>query len=282
MAFNLADILSGLNPNIDADVLKAVRWFTRGNRDIVKALGKPSAVEKSAAKRLKEIKSEDVLKQDISNLFADTRAKAAEAMAAAPAMQSGFLGALSGAASGLGDLAGGDSRVAQLIASGAESAAAPVTEAATGLRALGQAAVGSTSVQEAAAQAEALGRRTARMDEIQNIIDEAVQGRSTARLEARAGQSNDFLKMLVSLLGLKSSGGYGGSSSGAVGTGGGNLGITNLFGQRKFAGDITLPSGYYLQDTSGTAQDLPQRYGVTGSGTSTYRRPIIGPRGSNR
>ena len=209
MAFNLADILSGLNPNIDADVLKAVRWFTRGNRDIVKALGKPSAVEKSAAKRLKEIKSEDVLKQDISNLFADTRARAAEAMAAAPAMQSGFLGALGGAASGLGGLAGGDSRVAQLIASGAESAAAPVTEVATGLRALGEAATGSTSVQEAAAQAEALGRRTARMDEIQNIIDEAVQGRSTARLEARAGQSNDFLKMLISLLGLKSSGGYG-------------------------------------------------------------------------
>ena len=65
-------------------------WFTRGNRDVVKALGKPSSVEKSAAKRLKEIKSEDVLKQDISNLFADTRARAAEAMAAAPAMQVRF------------------------------------------------------------------------------------------------------------------------------------------------------------------------------------------------
>lgn len=278
--FNLADILSGLNPNINSDLLRAVQYFTRGEQDIIKRLGKPGAAEKRGKERLKGIKSEDQIKQEIANLFNETRNISEAAVRSGRVMGEGLAQAVAGAAASAGGLAGGDTRVAQMIADAGVAAQAPTREAGTALSALGEAALGSTSVQQAAAVAEALMRRSEEVKNVEDLIAEAVGQRESALLEAKAGKRGNFLQMIGALLGLKGSGGgYGGYGTSVGGTGGGSgdTGVTNIYGQRKFEGDVVLPSGHYFYDRPGSAADVAQSYGVT-SGSVPTRRPSNNPK----
>lgn len=258
MAFNLADILSGLNPNIDSDLLKAARFLTKGERDLIKRLSKPSKAEKREEKRLSQVKSEEQLKSEIGSLFGETQRLGQEAIAGGEALGSALTQAIASAAGGLGGMAGGDNRVSQLIADAARSAQAPASEAGTAISSLGRAAVGSSSVQQAAAIANALTRRSDEVKSLEDRISELAGGREEALLAARAGRQGSFLQMLSTLLGFKPAGGYGGGRGGAASTTPPTAPvIKNIHGQTYFAGDVITPSGYFIQDTAGQSSGAP-------------------------
>lgn len=220
--FDLASILSGINPNIDADVLRAARYFTGDTKKLLQRLMKPSQTEKSAAARLKKLKSEDVLRQEVADLFTGTRQAGERAVAEAAGMGEGLAQSIAAAAGQAAGVAGGDARVAGLLANAAQAAQAPSRAAATGMGALGEAAIRSTSEQQALAQANALLRRTERETELQDIIDTARAERETQRLGLRADQRNNLLTIISSLLGMKpTSSGYGSNSATTSPPGGG-------------------------------------------------------------
>lgn len=284
--FNLADILGELNPSIDSDLLKAARYFTKGERDIIKLLSKPGKAEKRGRERLKNVKSEEALTKQIGELFGATAAAGQQAIGAGQAMGTALSEAITSAASGAGALAGGDNRVAQLIADSAGAAQGTAREAGTALSGLGQAAVGSSSVQQAAAIANALARRSDEVSGIQDLIDEAVTGREAALLEARAGKQGSFLQMVGTLLGFKptSTGGYGRGTTTTT-TGNTPPVIRNIHGQQYFAGDVITPSGYFIQDTAGTSSGGPvvPQFQVTNPNNTVVPnvyRPGYGPSGT--
>lgn len=284
--FNIVDILSGLNPNIDADILKAARYFTRGDRDLMKVLGKPSKAEKRTKERLGRVKSEDVLKQEIADLFSGTRAEAQRASATGAALGESLAQAVRSAAGGVAGATGADSAVSPLLQSAMQAGEGVAGEVRTGLESLGTAAQNSIGTQQAAAIAGALLRRSEETGRLEDALTELEQERQTARRALMGDQRTNWLTMVSSLLGLKPSGsGYGRGGSGTTGatTGTGALGKVNLYGQRKYDGDVVLPSGHYLYDSPGSASDIPQMYGVTSGSvprptqTQPPRRPTRGP-----
>jgi len=272
--FNLADILSGLNPNINSDLLKAARYFTKGEQDIIRRLTKPSKAEKNAEKRLKEVKSEEELSNQISELFGGTRAASQEAIQQGRAMGSALSSAIANAASGVGGAVGGDDRVAQMIANASMDAAGRGREAGVALSSLGEAASGSVGIQQAAAIANALSRRSSRIEDIQDRLDEASAAREAALMQARAGRQGGFLQMITSLLGLKPSGGYGG--------GGGTTTVSPTGGQIDFSVfggvDRLLPSGYrfYSNPTASASQTTMFAPGGTTTPGYQYVPPTTG------
>lgn len=282
--FNIVDILSGLNPNIDADILKAARYFTRGDRDLMRVLGKPSKAEKRTKERLGRVKSEDVLKQEIADLFAGTRAEAEKASATGAALGESLAQAVRSAAGGVAGATGADSAVSPLLQSAMQAGEGIASEVRTGLESLGSAAQGSIAPQQAASVAAALLRRSEETGRLEDALTELEQERQTARRTLMGDQRTNWLTMVSSLLGLKPSGSGSGSGSGATSAAGrGALGKVNIYGQRKYEGDVTLPSGYYLYDSPGQASDVAQTYGVTGGSvprptqTQPPRRPTRGP-----
>lgn len=283
--FNIVDILSGLNPNIDADILKAARYFTRGDRDLMKVLGKPSKAEKRTKERLGRVKSEDVLKQEIADLFAGTRAEAEKASATGAALGESLAQAVRSAAGGVAGATGADSAVSPLLQSAMQAGEGVAGEVRTGLESLGSAAQGSIAPQQAASVAAALLRRSEETGRLEDALTELEQERQTARRSLMGDQRTNWLTMVSTLLGLKpaAKSGYGSGSSTASATGGGALGKVNLYGQRKYEGDVVLPTGHYLYDMPGQASDIAQTYGVTGGSvprptqTQPPRRPTRGP-----
>jgi hypothetical protein len=271
--FNIIDILSGLNPNIDADVLKAARYFTRGERDLAKLLRKPSAAEKRTQERLGRVKSEDVLKQEIAGLFGGSRAEAEKAMASGAALGESLAAAIRGAAGGVAGATGADSSVSPLLQSAMQAGEGVAGEVRTGLESLGRAAAGSTGVQEAAAIAAALGRRSDEVGRLEDTLTEQEQARQDARRALVSGGRSNWLQMVTSLLGLKPSGGYGSGSASTTTTPGTAPQIKNLFGQNYMAGDILLDSGYFLFDPA--TKNPGQNPSIPGLQSNTSGSPVM-------
>lgn len=272
--FNIIDILSGLNPNIDADVLKAARYFTRGERDLAKLLRKPSAAEKRTQERLGRVKSEDVLKQEIAGLFGGSRAEAEKAMASGAALGESLAAAIRGAAGGVAGATGADSSVSPLLQSAMQAGEGVAGEVRTGLESLGRAAAGSTGVQEAAAIAAALGRRSDEVGRLEDTLTEQEQARQDARRALVSGGRSNWLQMVTSLLGLKPSGGYGSGGSGTTQLPtGGQVDLSGYGGV-----DRVLPSGYrfYSNPTASASQTTMFAPGGTSTPGYQYVPPTTG------
>lgn len=272
--FDLASILSGINPNITSDIIRAANYFGGDVNKLIKRLGKPSKAERDAAKRLRELKNEDVLRQEVADLFTGTRQLGEQAIAQAAGMGEGLSQAIAAAAGGASGVAGGDTRVATMLANAAQSAQAPSREAAVGMRAMGEAGVRSTSEQQALAQANALLRRTEREQELQDIESDAASEREAQLMGLRGDQRTNFLSIISSLLGMRPSGGGYSSGSGAGTTTRtpNRVNLTNPGGLDRRIGN----TGYFFYAPNQSASESSSNILYPTSGGPSVANPTAG------
>ena len=216
--------------NVTPAVIRAAEQFT-GSDAAIKALSKPSGEETYYTNAVGRLKTDAEIEAGKTGAFDRTAEIANDLAISAPAVVSGYTGALGGLAGDLAAFGGGDARNMVALDQAGSSVAGTITDVGKGAAGMAASVKDLIAANADVFAANAKAARDTRREELLLGLRKSADARKTALTAAKVSAQSGILGNLTTLLGLKASygsgsggGGYGGGSGGS---GGGDGDMTN-------------------------------------------------------
>ena len=209
--------------NVTPAVIRAAEQFT-GSDAAIKALSKPSGEETYYTNAVGRLKTDAEIEAGKTGAFDRTAQIANDLAISAPAVVSGYTGALGGLAGDLAAFGGGDARNMIALDQAGSSVAGKITDVGKGAAGMAASVKDLIAANADVFAANAKAARDTRREELLLGLRKSADARKTALTAAKVSAQSGILGNLTTLLGLKDSygsgsggGGYGGGSGGSGG-----------------------------------------------------------------
>lgn len=212
--------------NVTPAVIRAAEQFT-GSDAAIKALSKPSGEETYYTNAVGRLKTDAEIEAGKTGAFDRTAQIANDLAISAPAVVSGYTGALGGLAGDLAAFGGGDARNMIALDQAGSSVAGKITDVGKGAAGMAASVKDLIAANADVFAANAKAARDTRREELLLGLRKSADARKTALTAAKVSAQSGVLGNLTTLLGLKASYGSGSGGYGGGGSGGSDGDMTN-------------------------------------------------------